>query len=288
MIMKPVYIVSSFNKTGTFLLRGEQVGHALRKRGHTVRFCRPSDIPRIRDSLLLFVKFCHASRAATGKQNGNMIIWDILDIGLPLTTESCAIPVDAIIYSTAKQRIDFAGQFPESVVSSLIYHHIDSRLPFHIKPELRSTSFNLAYIGLISNLGEFCDMPDMTIVSVDTANARSTSWMKRISPFNCHFAVRHSPEAMKYKPLAKVAVAAACNAGILVNQRSSALELLGEDYSYQSGPSRESIADSIRYSKESFGSRQWNEALDRMRALRERLALDVLVNEYVRLFRMLS
>jgi hypothetical protein len=286
---KKVWFVAPALKHGTAVLRGGQVVRELKRYGIDSGMCKPRDVRRIRESAIVFVKHLEPEYVECAKNNGNTIIWDMLD-GYDKVdrVRSFGQAIDGIIFSTKGQLEDFGGYFSPLMVKAVIYHHFDTRLPGYFKEHEQSKQFNLAYIGLppdqADNVSHIKAIPGISVIPTDTKNAKDIGWMKKLSPFNCHYNVRNSMPQSRYKPLAKIAVAAACNSNIIANRNSAAQELLGEKYPYLTEPALETVVETIRKARETFGSAEWNAGLEIMAVIKERLSLSSQISEYRRFF----
>jgi hypothetical protein len=101
--------------------------------------------------------------------------------------------------------------------------------------------------------------------------------------------VRTTHRERLYKPNAKVATAAACDAVLITTRDEAALELLGGDYPfYLDGADQASVAAGLARARETYGDGDWREALARLRALRAALAIERVAERYVAMLRELG
>ena len=82
--------------------------------------------------------------------------------------------------------------------------------------------------------------------------------------------------------------AAACEANLITTRDESTVELLGEDYPFYCEPERGSILAAIDKARALFASAEWRRGLERMRQVRERTALDRVLDDYEALLRRLA
>ncbi len=233
---------------------------------------------------MIFVKILTPEIAVQAISQGNRIIWDILD-GYEekiIQEIASAVRLDGLITSTAASEPALACLNPKE--KALIYHHIDPRLTKKVKGKPKTSNFSLCYIGNIPpeiNGRKFAEaFPDVKGIEVDTRHAKRSGWMREAAPFRCHFAVRLDKRECMMKPLAKVGVAAACDANIIVNRSNAAVELLGSDYPYLCEDTIEDALRTIQRARSDFGNATWQAGLERMAELRNRLSIQTSEAEY--------
>jgi hypothetical protein len=282
--MKKIYFVVQRKKYGTGYLRGVQIQRALRRTGIKSSIILTRHVNRCKNSLLIFVKILTPDIALQAISQGNRIIWDILD-GYDeniIQQIASSVTLDGLITSTAASESSLSCLHPKE--KALIYHHIDPRLIRKIKGKSKTSNFSLSYIGNIPpevNGKKFTEaFPDVKGIEVDTRHAKRSGWMREAAPFQCHFAVRLDQRECMMKPLAKVGVAAACNANIIVNRSNAAVELLGPDYPYLCDDTVEDAIRTIERARSEFGSSTWQVGLERMASLRDRLPIETSASEY--------
>lgn len=282
--MKKIYFVVQRKKYGTGYLRGVQIQRALRHTGIKSSIILTRHVHRCKNALLIFVKILTSGIAVQAISQGNRIIWDILD-GYDeniIQQIASSVMLDGLITSTAASELALASL--NSKEKALIYHHIDPRLIRKIKGRPKSSDFSLCYIGNIPseiNGKKFTEtFPDVKGIEVDTKHAKRCDWMRIAAPYRCHFAVRLDQRECMMKPLAKVGVAAACNANIIVNRSNAAVELLGTDYPYLCDDSVEDARKTIERARSDFGNSTWQTGLERIAELRNRLSIEKNVAEY--------
>lgn len=282
--MKKIYFVVQRKKYGTGYLRGVQIQRALRQSGIKSRIVLTRHVNRCKNSILVFVKTLTPDIALQAISQGNRIIWDILD-GYDeniIQQIASSVTLDGLITSTAASEPSLSCLNPKE--KALIYHHIDPRLVRKIKGKSKTSNFSLGYIGNIPpevNGKKFTEaFPGVKGIEVDTRHAKRSGWMREAAPLRCHFAVRLDNRECMMKPLAKVGVAAACNANIIVNRSNAAVELLGSDYPYLCDDTVEDALRTIERARLEFGSASCNAGLERMATLRDRLSIEKSVAEY--------
>jgi hypothetical protein len=282
--MKKIYFVVQRKKYGTGYLRGVQIQRALRHTGIKSSIVLTRDVHRCKNALLIFVKILTPNVAIQAHSQGNRIIWDILD-GYDdnlIQQIASSVALDGLITSTAASEPALACLNPKE--KALIYHHIDPRLINKIKGKPKSSNFSICYIGNIPaeiNGKNFTEaFPDVKGIEVDTKHAKRCDWMHSAAPFRCHFAVRLDKRECLMKPLAKVGVAAAYDANIIVNRSNAAVELLGSDYPYLCDDTIDDALRTIERARSDFGNSTWLAGLERMAKLRDKLSIEKNVVEY--------
>jgi hypothetical protein len=282
--MKKIYFVVQRKKYGTGYLRGVQIQHALRRTGIKSSIILTRHVNKCKNAILIFVKILTRDIATQAISQGNRIIWDILDGYDENVIQQIAssVVLDGLITSTAASEPVLTNL--NSKEKALIYHHIDPRLVKVIRGKPKTSNFSICYIGNIPpeiNGEIFSEVfPEVKGIEVDTRHAKRCDWMHSAAPFRCHFAVRLDQRECMMKPLAKVGVAAAYDANIIVNRSNAAVELLGTDYPYLCDDTVEDARKTIERARLEFGSATWQAGLERMAALRERLSIERNVVEY--------
>ena len=284
---KKVYFVVPNKRWGTYFLRGVQVQKMLSKHGINAKITLSKNIHTIKNSIVVFVKHISFDECLIAKNNGNIVIYDILD-GYEqdlsfIKDEQC---VDGLIYSTKASMPLIPTR--KNMFSTLIYHHIDPRVMRTFNKQKQISAFKMCYIGNspenTNNVSYLESIPDITFIYTDTRHAERNRWMHQISPFTSHYAVRIDPMQCKTKPLAKIGVAAACNANIIINRSNAASELLGDDYPFYTENSKQSVLETIEFAKENYGNSIWKQSLDRMEELKKQLVLETVVHQYIDFF----
>ncbi|HEX3009993.1 MAG TPA: hypothetical protein VHO90_20495 [Bacteroidales bacterium] len=282
--MKRIYFVIPKKKWGTCYLRGVQIQRALRSTGIDCRLILSKHFDRCKNGIVIFVKSCSPEMASRAIAQRNRIIWDILDgyDELIIQQMAASITLDGLITSTAASEPILSCLKP--IEKALIYHHIDPRLVKKMKEKPKTDNFSLCYIGNVPSEIDgrsFAEtFSEVKCVEVDTRHAKRAGWMRIAAPFRCHFAVRLDQRECTMKPLAKVGVAAACNANIIVNRSNAAVELLGADYPFLCDDSIEDALRTIERARSEFNGTIWRAGLERMSQLRERLSIEKSVEEY--------
>ncbi|HEV2843356.1 MAG TPA: hypothetical protein VG477_00805, partial [Thermoanaerobaculia bacterium] len=179
---------------------------------------------------------------------------------------------DALIFKNRRQLADFGRRDKRDRV---IHHQWDPRYAPNQAPRDRLA---LGYLGDSRSLSLWGQLPEIECVPVQAG------MFEAASRFNCHFSIREPGRDFLYKPNCKVSTAAACEANLITTRDVSTVELLGEDYPFYCEPDRDSILAAIGRARASFGSPEWQQGLDRMRAVREATRMDRVLEQYEALF----
>jgi len=153
-------------------------------------------------------------------------------------------------------------------------HNYDSRLDAFINQRAQSNRMNMCYLGTAFETVKTTEV-EQEVTFLNGANpSEFEKSLRHVSQFNCHYGVRRDllptgPQVVK--PFTKGATAAACASPILVNHAThDAAEQLGSDYPFLIKDNKsDTIAEGLRHMKESFGGREWEQAVERMRSLHE-------------------
>jgi len=185
---------------------------------------------------------------------------------------------DALIFKNGRQLADFGrpGR-PDRV----IYHQWDPRYSPNQAPRDRMV---LGYLGSVRSLPDGWQLPEEAEF-VEFEDSEPDRVFQGAPRFNAHLAVRQPGRELLYKPNCKVSTAAACEAVLISTRDVTTMELLGEDYPFYCDLDPESVRATIERARSSFGSAEWEKALERLRAVRERTRFDRILDEYEDLFR---
>lgn len=162
------------------------------------------------------------------------------------------------------------GKLDDEACVRLLDHHWDPRLgsvPRLVPP------FKCGYFGHLRNT--YIPAGDAhRVQQVQIAGSEVTSdFASSLSSIPLHYAVRSTARLkarMMFKPFTKGFNAAAVGANVIVDRDTDdAAELLGEDYPFLlEQPSDAAISKGLDIAEGIYGTSAWDEALDRMSALR--------------------
>ncbi len=281
---KKIYFVIPNKHWGTYFLRGVQVTKQLRKNGVDAVTLSTKKAAKVKNGIVVFVKNIKKELCETVKNNNNTVIYDILDgYDQDIKFISDEDVIDGIILATESSKKKVL--LPDTLVNKTIYHHIDPRLEKIVNNADQEKSFKMCYIGNLpehtANVSFVDRISDISIIETNTRKAGKNDWMRSVSQYNCHYAVRTDETQRKAKPLIKVSVAAVCNANIIVNRSNAASELLGDGYPFYTNDDYESVQSVLRYVREIFGSDVWKKGLEQMAYLKKRLSISNIIHEYI-------
>lgn len=251
----------------TALLRGDQLMALAGKARSDVAF-RAIGLPALHRSsgeVVVLTKSAlydmTAETIAQLRQRGHRLIADFVD--LPVD-EAVARGVDVLLASSLTQERFFRNRFPEIPVYH-ITHHADLRLPRISPPADRA---RIGYFGEPKNLLHAHAIHDL--VGIVTAEyPRQRDWMRRLTEFNAHLALRPTAENGVFKPFTKGFVAAHCGVPVIVSATDEeALHYLGAEYPFVIGDlSLQSVRAHITQFADMFATRQWTSAVETMRVI---------------------
>jgi glycosyltransferase involved in cell wall biosynthesis len=274
---KTVYFVKYYDK-GSTVLGADQMADGLRALGVDARSIYASELPGLRDSIVVFVKRGNWPHLLRARFTGNRCVLDVQDQVVFRGYISHWPGYDAFIFRTERQRRDFGRRVRWMgnlwARHATLYQHWDPRYRPHEVPE---GEFRVAYLGTRRSLAFWEALPEVEFVEDD--------WFERAPAFNLHLSVRATRKGWRYKPGAKVVTAAACDAVLLTTPDDASVELLGEDYPFYIGEaSREGIQATIDRAREERGGPAWRLALERLREIREAYSLERVSERYLELF----
>lgn len=286
--LRPIYFVKSWDK-GSTAFGADQMAEAieaLELPGVSARSIYAWELAGIRDSVLVFIKRADLKDLLTARWRGNRCVLDVHDQVVFRRWISYAPLYHGFIFRNRRQLEDFGRR---RALCRTIPHHRDPRYRPHEAPDDR---LRTAYLGTRRSLSLWGDVPGVEFVGPDR-------WFDRAPEFNAHLALRENRREWLYKPNAKVATAAACEAVLLTTPDCSSVEMLGEDYPFyleglegtarsnrRADPesSRASAVDAVERAEAEIGGPLWHDAVERLRALREDLAVDRIARKYLEMF----
>lgn len=272
----PVAFVKYYEK-GSTVMGADQVAERLRARGWDARSIPMRELPGVREGILVFIKTSRLDHLLVAKARGNRLVLDVQDTVVFKRRIKNRWLFDALIFKNRRQLADFGrpGR-PDRV----IYHQWDPRYSPNQAPRDRMV---LGYLGSVRSLPPGWRLPEEAEL-VEFTDPEPERVFQGAPRFNAHLAVRQPGREALYKPNCKVSTAAACEAVLITTRDATTVELLGEDYPFYCDLDPASVRATIERARSSFGSAEWERALERLRAVRERTRFDVILDEYEDLF----
>ncbi|MCT4558428.1 MAG: hypothetical protein N4A61_10260 [Pelagimonas sp.] len=162
---------------------------------------------------------------------------------------------------------------------ALLDHHADMRvLP---QPQPEGTAFQLAYLGDLANTY----IPDVVkpymLEFSGSAQDSFEAALLEIDQAHMHYCMRSESDLRQPKPFTKGFIAARADRNVIVSPSvPDALRFLGEDYPFLTrDDSDEAIFEAVEQAAGLVGSREWNDGLARMRAMREAVMPDKITQQ---------
>ncbi len=271
--LPPVVFVKYYDK-GSTVMGAHQIADGLRARGWPARAIYPRELGEVRQSIVVFIKTSRLDHLLRAKAQRNRLVLDVQDTVVFKRRIKNRWLFDALILKNRRQLADFGRP---GRPDRLIYHQWDPRYTPNRAPHDRLA---LAYLGLRRSFDLWGRLPEVSCIDEE--------YMEAAKSFNCHLSIRRHGREFLYKPNCKVSTAAACGANLITTRDVTAVELLGEDYPYFCDPDPESILAAIERARRSFGSIEWRQGLERLRAVRETTSLDRILDQYAALFEALG
>ncbi|MDZ4696297.1 MAG: hypothetical protein SGI86_14215 [Deltaproteobacteria bacterium] len=269
-IAKKIVFWSHRNRP-SFTMRGRQVAERLARRGHDCRWVIGPAwwvLRDIRDSLIVCVK-SESRFLSVWQSRGNRVVLDAIDhqAGAPIAA------YDAVLCASHHVR-EQVEHLRNSAIVEVFYHHADPLIQTNV---VDHNVFRLAYIGEIGNSSAIRgSIPELCRVDF-----KKPGWQERLRAFNGHFSARLDTG----KSVVKLANSAAADALFLSGKEPGVVELLGADYPfYLNSLADRDLAESVRRLAGELGSPEWQQALERMREVGQKLTLDQTANQYEALF----
>jgi hypothetical protein len=304
---KKVYFVIANKWTGTAYSRGLITHDYLSSKGYDT-YCLEGythDMSSVTDSIVIFIKHHNPQLAQRLKKQNNKVVLDVLD-GYSTNTLNVGVLkspdasnntgefikdyFDSYILSTKRLLQDVKGLMPEGAFGHVIYEKFDpklekykeifdARMPPHDKPKI-------GYIGASENIMHYDNM----YIKENIQAVFDFKEQTRMSPlYNCHYSVRvENSEDFLYKPTSKISTAAAVNANIIHTRDACAIEVAGPDYPYYTDSNLENVMETVEYVKATYNTPTWNQGLEIMAEVKEKLHIDRICGEkYPEFFRRL-
>jgi hypothetical protein len=264
---REVCFVKYYQK-GSTDIAADQMATALTRRGVAARSLFADEIGAVRDAILVFIKRADLAHLVGARLRGNAVVVDVHDTVVFKRGVRWSALWDGMIFRNVRALQDFGKGRPGAVV---IPHHWDERYSAHLAPLDR---LRLAYIGERRSFPEgWAPLPDVEMVTED--------WFARAPGFNAHLSVRLPGREMLYKPNMKVATAAVCEAVLITTRDESALEHLGADYPFYSGPGRDDVLAAITRTRDALGGADWRRALAMLAEVKEQTSLPRVTDRYL-------
>lgn len=258
--MRPVYFVKYFDK-GSTILGGELMCETLGEKGIDARMINASDLSRVRDSILIFIKKGEFQHLIPARLRRNILVLDTQDI-MAVSQQWLGIErqgrlknrslYHAVIFRSQKALADFGDGNGTSTMIYLPWN------PQYAPNRVSDDDFRIAYLGDPRSFRYWDQLPDLPCIPEDRFFAEAPD-------YNCHISIRADPREADYKPTCKVSTAAACNANLITTRDAASLEVLGPDYPYYTEPDIDSVLQAIEKARATLGGEIWKAGLERMR-----------------------
>jgi hypothetical protein len=262
-------------KTGSTVMRGKQLADIARKhwpREITVRYAdagrdySDSDIILTKGALKT-LKDEDLDRLV---KRDNRLYFDPVDEPVPVGK----LPFATGIMAASLCAFDWFSKNSGATPTWLVHHHVDPRVVSRAK-HFHHETFRAGYFGEPGNTVR----TDLIAQHVDFHNVstkiQKNSWLSALSRYSLHYAVRKSRDTDQFKPFLKGFTAAACGANMLIQAtEAEALKWLGEDYPYllRGEVAEAQIVEQLVRARDSYGSAEWERALDVMRAMSSKVS----------------
>lgn len=261
---------------GSTAIGADQMAPALARLGVESRSIDAAEARTVRDAVLVYVKRADLGDLLRARARGNRLVLDVQDTLVYRRWISHWPLYDGLIFRNRRQEADYA---PRRALCRTVYQHWDPRYRPH---QNGFDGLRVAYVGIPRSLAIRARPADLAMIGPEC-------WFEEAGGFNAHLSVRSTRRELLYKPNAKIATAAACDAVLITTRDEAARELLGDDYPfYLDGSDAESVAAGLHHARRLYGGAAWREAIARLRALRAELAIERVAARYVAMLRELG
>jgi len=255
-----------YYEMGSTVMGADQIAAGLRTRGWDARSLPVAELRQVARGILIFIKTSRVDHLLAARALGNRLVLDVQDTVVFKRRIKNRWLFDALILKNQRQLADFGRRdHPDC----LIYHQWDPRYGPHRAPRDRLA---VAYFGLPRSLRLWDQLPGVACIR--------EGYFEASDRFNCHVSIREPGREFLYKPNCKVSTAAACGANLITTRDATTVELLGTDYPYYCEPERDAVMAAIERARASFGTKEWQRGLERMREIREMTHIDRVLDGY--------
>lgn len=264
-----------------------QLPWALSQRHGTVLFFTKAALRRLRPET-----------AAVLKKRGCFICFDYVDSDLNKMKRR-DIDIDIHVASSIAAKHVLEGMQAEAAKASqnipgkvmVLHHNAD---PYFYEARIRPCdAVKPVYIGLRQN-AFLTEKLESRIAVLDIVTVQCMRRQRHLIPdFNLHYAVRppaHDGDRLIRKPFTKGFNAAALDVPILVNRSvDDAEDFLGADYPFiVDRAEEEDVVETLNFARDSFGTKDWRMALQRMEDVRMKISPASLAGQLSQMVRELT
>jgi hypothetical protein len=280
--MKWLFVANDEHKLhaelGAFRMRGLQIGRALaRQFGHEVAYTHQGRLGQVHGpyDVVVFVKTRPRLDVPCAKDA--IIVFDPIDSYGRFNADTLGIAHLVLLPNQTAYR-DHRNSCRDAVS---IQHHHDATLVRPVTPTLHSPRF--VYVGWRQYLPDYLHR-DLSVTKIYQTEFPSVP--RRIGNFNVHFNLRNSetmPQAFKYKPITKVAFAAACVGSVIITVREdSVLEYPSmQSYPYYvNSVDQSAVYAMMQTVRNTYGGPVWKHALACLAEVRRRTTIEYITKEY--------
>lgn len=159
----------------------------------------------------------------------------------------------------------------------LLLHNADERLYHSRASQSRVNQLNMVYLGSRATVFLTPTIERNLTYLEASSDPTMRQSLAALKTFNFHYCVRLAEEkasGLVCKPFTKGFNAALLNANLMVHRSTDdAQHFLGSDYPYFIDSTTEAtVIDMIAYARDSYGSSEWDMALERMTAMRDQIS----------------
>lgn len=215
-------------------------------------------------------------------RNGNTILADFVDDPV----DPYIVPhIDGLVASSISAYIDYSKKYAGTEVVHLT-HCVDTRL----RSLAKQHEFRIGYFGELKNTVASDRIKEhVNFHGVDTQRG-DIDWTHKLHRYSCHYIARKRDNPESFKPFLKGFTAAHCGSPVIVDRDNPEVDYyLGPDYPLRvRADCEQDILTGIEKAKDSFGSSQWSNLVDRMHDARERSSPQWYTHEFDFLMRLFS
>ncbi len=284
------------NASGSAVMRSVQICKNIQRRFKFINCKFTLEYENIHNSIFLFVKDnfgLNLDILKKVKLNNNTIIFDVLDLydvntnNIPDIIDNQYMNyIDILIVNNSYMRRKY---FKLNIPIYIVPHHFDERL-LKNKNIPKLNNFKLIYNGELGLKNENCLYVEELKNEYNLIHCNNfiEYTQKYLKKNYCYVSIRkEGTYEFKYRPLMKLAHAAATESNIIITKDKSVIDFIDKDYPYLlDDSSYESVKKMIEYAKSTFNKDTWKKGINIMKELKLRLNINHIVSyDYMKIFR---
>ena len=287
------------NASGSAVMRSVQICKNIQKRFKFIKCSLTLDYKNKSNSIFLFVKDnfdLTLDILKHIKSNNNTIIFDVLDyydintFDIPDMKKNKFLDyIDILIVNNYFMRQKY---YELNMPIYIVPHHYDERLLENKNPP-KMNRFQLIYNGELGLKNQNCLYIEELKNKYDLIHCENFNDFKNkyYKKNYCYISIRKKDTyEYNYRPLMKLAHAAATDSNIIISRDKSVVDFIDPDYPYLLKDSNyETVLNMIEYAKKTYNQDIWKKGKEMMNHLKMRLNINHIISfDYMKIFNYLE